>query len=119
MEKSIEYLNSKEELDKDKNSNFVLDFTAEWCGPCKHIAPEFERFSKEENFKHIKFYKVDVDKSDELCEEYDINCMPTFIFLKGNKQIDCLSGANSNELRNKIISNFCTISEDDCEERCH
>ena len=50
----VEYLKSKKDLDDSKDNNFVLDFTASWCGPCQVIAPQFESISKEEIFKHIK-----------------------------------------------------------------
>ena len=110
MENCVEYLKSKQDLEETNHSNIVLDFTASWCGPCQVIGPEFEKFSKEENFQHVKFYKVDVDDNEELCEAYDINCMPTFIFLKDKKQVDLLSGASVQVLREKIESNFCEIN---------
>jgi|TARA_Y100000991_G_scaffold187690_1_gene152791 thioredoxin len=110
MENCVEYLKSKQDLEDTSHSNIVLDFTASWCGPCQVIGPEFEKFSKEEIFQHVKFYKVDVDDNEELCEAYDINCMPTFIFLKNKKQVDLLSGASVQVLREKIESNFCEIN---------
>lgn len=108
----VEYLKSKKDLDDSKDNNFVLDFTASWCGPCQVIAPQFESISKEEIFKHIKFYKVDVDENEDLCEEYEINCMPTFVFLKDKKLVDSMKGANIKDLRSKIESNFCETNDD-------
>ena len=108
----VEYLKSKKDLDDSKENNFVLDFTASWCGPCQVIAPQFESISKEEIFKHIKFYKVDVDENEDLCEEYEINCMPTFVFLKDKKLVDSMKGANIKDLRSKIESNFCETNDE-------
>ena len=108
----VEYLKSKKDLDESNEINFVLDFTASWCGPCQVIAPQFESISKEEIFKHIKFYKVDVDENEDLCEEYEINCMPTFVFLKDKKLVDSMKGANIKDLRSKIESNFCETNDD-------
>ena len=114
MENNVEYLKSKKDLEEDNDyQNFVLDFTASWCGPCKHIAPDFENLSKEDIFQHVKFYKVDVDENEELCEEYDINCMPTFVFLKDKKKVDLLSGASAKVLREKLEINFCKTEEED------
>jgi len=111
MENSIKYLNNKQELDEDTFDNFVLDFTASWCGPCQVISPHFESLSKEDHFKHIKFYKVDVDENEDLCQEYDISCMPSFVFLKDKKKIDVQTGADIKKLREKIQEHFC-IQED-------
>lgn len=108
----VEYLKSKKDLDESNEINFVLDFTASWCGPCQVIAPQFESISKEDIFKHIKFYKVDVDENEDLCEEYQVNCMPTFVFLKDKKLVDSMKGANIKDLRSKIESNFCETSDD-------
>ena len=108
----VEYLKSKKDLDDSNDNNFVLDFTASWCGPCQVIAPQFESISKEEIFKHIKFYKVDVDENEDLCEEYEINCIPTFVFLKDKKLVDSMKGANIKDLRSKIESNFCETNDD-------
>ena len=113
MENSVEYLKSKKDLEDTEHNNIVLDFTASWCGPCQVIGPEFEKFSKEENFQHVKFYKVDVDENEELCEAYDINCMPTFVFLKDKKKVDLLSGASAKVLREKLEINFCKTEEED------
>ena len=113
MEKSVEYLKNKQEIDTHDNENFVLDFTASWCGPCQVIAPQFENLSKEDDFKHIKFYKVDVDESEDLCEEYDISCMPTFVFLKDKKKIDLHTGADIKKLREKLQLHFCVSESND------
>lgn len=106
MENNVKYLKTKEELTEHTNSNFVLDFTASWCGPCKSIAPHFENLAKEEAYKHISFYKVDVNESEELCKEYKVSAMPTFIFLKNKKQIDVVTGANLNKLKEKLQEHF-------------
>ena len=106
MENKIEYLTDQKDIETHDYENFVLDFTASWCGPCQVIAPQFESLSKEKDFKHVKFYKVDVDESESLCEEYDISCMPTFIFLKDKKQIDLQTGADIKKIREKLEKHF-------------
>ena len=113
MENKVEYLKDKKDIDAHEYEHFVLDFTASWCGPCQVIAPQFESLSKEDDFKHVKFYKVDVDENEELCEEYDISCMPTFVFLKDKKKIDLQTGADIKKIREKLQQHFCNVQDDE------
>uniref|UniRef100_A0A7I4XXI9 Thioredoxin-like protein n=1 Tax=Haemonchus contortus TaxID=6289 RepID=A0A7I4XXI9_HAECO len=74
----------------------VVDFTAEWCGPCKMIAPVFENLSNK--YMTMVFLKVDVDKCEETAAQNGVSAMPTFIvFLNGTK-VDSLRGANTSGL---------------------
>jgi thioredoxin 1 len=70
----------------------VIDFFALWCGPCKRIAPTYEKLA--EAFPNITFLKVDVDESGELVNMFDISAMPTFVFLKNGKEIKRVEGAD-------------------------
>lgn len=70
----------------------VIDFFATWCGPCKRIAPTYEKLS--EAFTNVKFFKVDVDESPEIVNQYDISAMPTFVFLKDGKEVKRVEGAD-------------------------
>ena len=70
----------------------VIDFFATWCGPCKRIAPTYEKLS--EAFPGIAFLKVDVDEAAELVNQYDISAMPTFVFLKDGKEVKRVEGAD-------------------------
>lgn len=70
----------------------VIDFFATWCGPCKRIAPAFEKLAT--SLPGITFLKVDVDESPELVTFYDISAMPTFVFLKDGKELKRVEGAD-------------------------
>ncbi|XP_078050441.1 thioredoxin-T [Augochlora pura] len=87
----------KSTLEKAGSSLVVVDFFATWCGPCKVIAPKLQELSEE--MKDVIFLKVDVDEFPELAAEYDINSMPTFIFIKGGKVLETFSGANYEKLK--------------------
>ena len=78
----------------------VVDFSAEWCGPCKMIAPTFEALSKEHS--DVVFIHVDVDTLEDLPDGADVRGVPTFKFFKAGKQLDTFSGANKDKLESNI-----------------
>ncbi|KAH6823513.1 thioredoxin H-type 1 [Perilla frutescens var. hirtella] len=78
----------------------VVDFMASWCPPCRFIAPILVEIAKK--MPHVIFLKVDVDELKSVAEEYTIEAMPTFLFLKDGKEVDRIVGANKDELQSKI-----------------
>ena len=81
-----------------------MDFSAKWCMPCKMISPVFEAYSKDTLFKNAVFVKVDVDESVELAMKYGVQSMPTFLFFKSGEVVTRFSGADTNKLRETILS---------------
>lgn len=77
-------------LDSDKLS--VVDFWAEWCGPCRAIGPVIEELSKEFDGK-VNVGKVNVDNNAELSSKYGITSIPAILFIKGGQVVDKLIGA--------------------------
>lgn len=74
----------------------VVDFFAEWCGPCKAIAPVLDQLSN--RYNSVKFIKVDVDQLQDLARKYQVNAMPTFKFFKNGQVIDEVVGADPNKI---------------------
>ena len=70
----------------------VVDFWAEWCGPCKMIAPMLEQLAIEYSGK-VKIGKVNIDQFQQLAVQYRINSIPTLIFFKGGQVVDQVVGA--------------------------
>ncbi len=70
----------------------VVDFWAEWCGPCKFLAPVIDELAGEYAGK-VKFTKLDTDKDQELAIQYGIFGIPTLKVFKGGAEIDSMSGA--------------------------
>eukprot|EP00672_Neobodo_designis_P017211 CAMPEP_0174849650 /NCGR_PEP_ID=MMETSP1114-20130205/16687_1 /TAXON_ID=312471 /ORGANISM="Neobodo designis, Strain CCAP 1951/1" /LENGTH=100 /DNA_ID=CAMNT_0016084029 /DNA_START=51 /DNA_END=353 /DNA_ORIENTATION=- len=76
----------------NNNAHVVLDCYADWCGPCKMIAPELDRLAKEN--PHVKVIKIDVDAEEDLAQALGIEAMPTFIKFIGGDKKDVVQGAN-------------------------
>ncbi|MDR0863654.1 MAG: thioredoxin [Candidatus Symbiothrix sp.] len=90
----------KELLEGDKP--LVVDFWAEWCGPCKMITPIVEELAAE-YADRVVIGKVNVDENDELPTEYGIRSIPTLLFFKGGELIDKHIGVISKDaLEEKI-----------------
>ncbi|KAJ3427940.1 thioredoxin-like protein [Anaeramoeba flamelloides] len=79
----------------------VVDWYANWCGPCKMIAPILIQLSLK--YTNVVFLKVDIDKLKQLATVFGITKMPTFTFFKGGNKIHTFSGANPEKLEQKII----------------
>ncbi|KAK7280701.1 hypothetical protein RJT34_25768 [Clitoria ternatea] len=88
----------KEHLQRgnDTKKLIVVDFTASWCGPCRFIAPLLAEIAK--NTPEVIFLKVDVDELKTVAEEWSIEAMPTFLFLKEGNLVDKVVGAQKEEL---------------------
>lgn len=83
----------------------VIDFYATWCGPCKNIAPLFNRLKGKYSSK-INFVSVDVDQDVAMAEKFGIEAMPTFVFLdEDGNEIYRIVGADSAKL-SEMVENF-------------
>jgi thioredoxin 1 len=75
----------------------IVDFWAEWCGPCKMIAPLLDEVAKELPDK-IKIVKVNVDHEQQLAQEYGIYNIPTLLFFKGGTVCEQVVGTVANKV---------------------
>jgi thioredoxin 1 len=90
-----------EVLSSDKLT--VIDFWAEWCGPCRAIGPVIEELSKEYSGR-INVGKVNVDQNPDLSVNYGITSIPAILFIKGGKVVDKQIGAVPKSVLDKKIA---------------
>ena len=81
-------------------------FTAKWCGPCQRIKPMILELKEGLKTDKIKFYMIDIDENDELCEKCEITSVPTFILFKDKKEVGHCKGANIISVAN-LIKPYC------------
>lgn len=82
----------------------IIDFYADWCGPCKAIAPILEELSNEYEGK-INIYKVDTEAEEELSAVFQIRSIPSMLFIPTNKQPAMQAGALPKEALVEAIEN--------------
>ncbi|MDD7318268.1 MAG: thioredoxin [Prevotella sp.] len=82
----------------------VVDFYATWCGPCKMIAPIMDEMSKKYDGK-VDFYKIDVDRQEELAAVFGIRSIPTLLFIPKEGQPTVMQGAMSKADMDSTIQN--------------
>ena len=73
------------------NDLLLVDFWAEWCGPCKSMHPIFTRMAKK--YKSVRFARVNVDNAQDIATKYGVQSIPTFIMFKKGEIVNTMIGA--------------------------
>ena len=104
FQKTIFDFEKNEEWKFEGDLPCVIDFYADWCGPCKMVAPIIDELSKEYEGK-INFYKIDTEQEAELSSMFVIRSIPTILFVPLEGQPKASMGALPKEQFMKIIDN--------------
>ena len=90
------------EADVLKNAKPVLvDFYADWCGPCKMTAPVLDKLSEAQDA--VEIVKINVDENPEIAQKYDVMSIPMFAFIKNGELVESTVGAQSKSKLQSII----------------
>lgn len=88
----------------------LIDFTAQWCGPCKTVAPEVEALARELEGK-ARIVKVDIDKSQMIAQQLRIQSVPTFMVFAGGRPVAAKAGALRRAQLRQMIEPFLPRAE--------
>ncbi len=80
----------------------LVDFWAEWCGPCRMVSPVVEDLANEYDGK-VRFLKLNVDENQDIAAKYEIFSIPTLLVMKGDKIIGQHVGATSKDVLKRFI----------------
>ena len=98
----VEELNTNNFDEIIKNGNVVIDCYAVWCGPCKMLAPIIEEISGE--LDNYTFYKLDVDRNEDIARRYGIMSIPTLLVFKNGELKEKLVGFKTKDELLEIFS---------------
>ena len=109
LEKVFDYTKNKDwKFEGDKPA--IIDFYADWCGPCKMIAPILEQLSEEYEGK-IDIYKIDTEKEQELSAAFGVRSIPTLLFCPVGEEPQMANGALPKPDLEKVIAQVLKVEK--------
>ena len=90
-------------IEYSKKSLVVVDFYADWCGPCKVLGPLLEKLSEEMKFKLVK---INTEQEQELASHFSVMSIPTVFFFKDGEPIDMFVGAYPENAIKEMVNKY-------------
>lgn len=90
-------------LDTSKDKLLVIDLYADWCAPCRIIAPLLDELAVKYNDK-ADFYRVNVDENSAVASFFKVNAIPYVVYVRNGVVVDALTGANSSAAYENLIT---------------
>ena len=94
-------IQSQIETLQSQNQKILVEFYAEWCGPCKQLMPRL--MNMESNYANVKFLKVDIDANIDYAQSLGIMSVPTVLIYNGTSLVNKSIGANVDSVYKKIL----------------
>jgi thioredoxin 1 len=92
---------------RESGAKIVVDFYAEWCGPCRMMEPVLKEVSTDMSEEDIVFVKINADNERDLCGEFGVRGIPTFAMINNGEIVDRFTGVRGkNEMRQTIEQAF-------------
>jgi thioredoxin 1 len=86
----------------------LVDFWAEWCGPCRMVGPIVEQLAQSLKGK-VKVSKLNVDQNQDIAEKYNIQSIPSLVLFKNGNEIDRIVGFSPKEKYEKFVNNALNV----------
>ncbi len=102
MAKNIKMLDESNFSKEIESGVTLIDFFAEWCGPCRMLAPVVEEVADSLKDK-ASFGKVDIDKQVKLATEYQVTSIPTLVLFKDGKEVDRIVGLRDEKALKEFV----------------
>lgn len=99
----------------EKNDIVIIDFWAEWCGPCKSFAPIYEKVSGQ--FPNIVFGKIDTEKQPELAAHFEIRSIPTIMVIREGIELFFQAGAINEELLTELAQKVSSLDMEEVKKK--
>lgn len=103
MSENIQYLNDDNFSDHTKNGVILVDFYADWCGPCRMIAPIIEELADHFHGKAV-IAKVDIEESQGVASQLGITSIPTIILFKNGQEVKRFVGVKDAEALTDLVN---------------
>ncbi len=103
-------LNDFESVVLDSNVPVIVDFYADWCGPCRMLGPILDRVQKQ-NEGNAKIVKVNVDQEPDLAEQFQVSSIPHLVFIHKGEVVGQTTGLASEAALNDVIQQMNAIGQ--------
>ena len=112
---SVIHIESTEDFKKEVlefDGVCIVDFRAEWCGPCRMLGPIMEDLAEDNAGKNAKIIKVNVDNNPELSQTFQISSIPAVFVMKGGKPVETIVGANPKSVYQERIDQYLAADDE-------